>query len=153
MTAQYKALADTFISPYFVRKGSIFETEAPPGPHLVPVNAEARAAFERWYDEEIPEIDARTRLPVKASDGSIVMWKPHAKYRTAVYEPADAATVTLISEPSPSNADFLDLAQARFARAGNGELRPAADPVHAAGTTTEDGTTILVSAPKPAKGT
>lgn len=152
MTAQYKTIADCFIAPYFVKKGSIIETGASPGPHLEPMNDEARSAFEAWYDEEIPEIDVKTKLPAKNVDGSLVMWKPHANYRTAVYMPTEAATVKLISEPAADDmTGTLDLASARFSQPGNGELRPAPDPVYAATPRGEDGTVILPAPiPKPA---
>ena len=146
-TPRYKALSDLFIAPYLVRKGSVFETASSPSHHMEPLNDEARAAMEVWYEEEIPEIDSKTGLPVRDPvSGEISMIKPHRKFRTVVYTPAEAAAVTLIAAPAADDmTGLLDLGTAKFARPGDGELRPAPDPVHAP--VGEDGTRIIAPVP------
>ena len=42
---------------WLLEKGSVIEMEGSPGPHLLPMNEEAKAAFEDWYKEEHPVFD------------------------------------------------------------------------------------------------
>ena len=145
----YKALGELFIAPHIVKKGAIFSSKASPAECWEPLNHPAWELKEAWFEEERPEIDAKTMLPVKLPDGTISMWKPHAKYRTAIWEQAEPAEVTLIMAPPPDDmTGTLDLAQARYAPGSSGELRPAPDPVYSSlPQVGENGEVILPASP------
>ena len=126
MTAQYRVLTDTFIAPYYVRKGSTIATASKPGPHLEPLNDEAREAFELWYDKSA--INKRTGDPIMVANasGELVqkMCKPHAKYRQTTYEEPARVGRTISTPAADDMTGTLDLAAARFSKAEVGELRP-----------------------------
>lgn len=148
----YKAISALFIAPYIVAKGSVFSSPASPSESWEPLNGPAWERKEAWFEEEIPEIDAKTRLPVKLADNSISMWKPHVKYRQAVYVEAEAATVTLLAEPPRDDmTGTLNLAEARYSKGTSGELMPAPDPVFTSMPQLGEDGSVILPASTPAK--
>ena len=106
MVARYEALAPTFVEPENLRPGSVFETTAPPSPDWRPLNEEADAAFEAWYDEEIPLRDKEGEFVYEMDEnGKRVqkMHKPHAQYRRPAYSAADRHSLHIIEGPPPGS--------------------------------------------------
>lgn len=123
MVARYKCLTETFIAPFLIAKGSVIETTSAPGPHLLPLNKEAEDAFERWYEEEHPELN-------KSGEPTGRMVKPHAKHRTVKYEKADAATVRLVAAPPKDSLEgTFDLGTAMLMQPSQ-QLVPEPDPIY-----------------------
>ena len=117
---QYKALDTVFIAPHIVAKGSIFATDSSPSNAWQPLNPEAEAAFERWYEEEAPVYD---------EEGKQRTYKPHAKFRTVAYEEAEAATVQILAAPDKDDmTGTLNMAELQLKQPT--AERPPADPIH-----------------------
>ena len=155
MGAKYLTLAPLFIAPYHVPKGAKIETDSPPNDSLHPLNAEAEAAMEAWYNEEWPELDPKTKAPILRADGTPATFKPHIKFKPmgASAPAGEAPTVRMIEAPRPDDlSGTLDLATARYAPGSNGELRPAPDPVFAQAAAGEDGSIIELPPTSTAKG-
>lgn len=93
MAPRYKVLEQSFFAPNLVEAGSIIETQATPGPHLYPLNDEARERFEAWLTEEYDEIDPTTRKPTGKK------LRPHERYRRVEYTAGSQDTAELIAEP------------------------------------------------------
>jgi len=104
-TPQYRLLAPAFFAPDLLEPGTIIATEAPPGPHLEPWNEAAKARFEVWLNEEVDEIDPRTK------DKTGKKLKPHAIYRRVDYVAADQQTATVIAPPEPADVMGSTLAE------------------------------------------
>ncbi len=102
---QYRVLEPAFFAPDLIEPGSIIATNAPPGPHLEPWNAAAKAAMEAWLTEEYDEIDPKTKLKTGAKV------RPHEKYRRAEYVATAQQTAEVISPPEPNDAMGQTLAQ------------------------------------------
>jgi hypothetical protein len=158
MTARYEILQRTFIAPYMLEKGSIIEYKGTPGPHLFPLNAEASDAFERWYEEEHPQLD-KDGEPIFFLDENGArtqkMWKPHAAYRRHEYEANPQAEFEFISGPPKAEAPSLEqtiggigLKQATL------DLRPPPDHVRVAEPEFDlgdDAPVVIAAAPSPKK--
>lgn len=129
-TPQYQVRDRCFIEPYLLHPGSIIETEGPPGPHLVPLNEEARAKFEAWLTEEIPERDDNGKL-VKNTDGSQRMYAPREKFRFALPKdgPTEApAEMTIISGPPKIGVGVENTLAGKHLQRKLGEMRPPPAP-------------------------
>ena len=125
---QYKALDTVFIAPHIVAKGSIFATDSSPSNAWQPLNPEAEAAFERWYEEEAPMLNSRGD-PVYDEEGKQRTYKPHAKFRTVAYEEAEAATVQILAAPDKDDmTGTLNMAELQLKQPT--AERPPADPIH-----------------------
>ena len=90
---EYETLADMFVQPDLIRKGSVIRTFASPGPHLAPLNAAADAAFEKWYNEEAFEVDDHGKKTGRK-------FKHHEQFRTVKYKGADLAAVEVLTAPT-----------------------------------------------------
>lgn len=115
---QYFVKATTFIAPWRLQKGSVIETEMEPGPHLEPMNNEARAKMESFYLKEVDYIDDKG-LPQKI--------KPNFNKRPVTLEERAAAQVRLVSLPQqPQNSALQSLAEAQLRPATEYTLPPPA---------------------------
>ena len=116
---KYRCLQDTFIAPFMFYKGSVIESAAPPGNHLQPLNAEAKARMEDWYNEEHEEVNERT------GEKTGKMFKPHWKFRPAVYVPGAQASAKLLKAPAKDDmTGVLNLATAQMSQQLNTDQRP-----------------------------
>ncbi len=102
---QYRVLEPSFFAPDLIEPGSIIATDAPPGPHLEPWNAAAKARMEEWLTEEHDELDPKTKVKTGAKV------RPHEKYRRVEYTAGTQQTAELISPPEPSEAMGQTLAE------------------------------------------
>lgn len=106
MVARYEVLSRVFIEPYLLEKGSVIDYGGPVGPHLYPLNDEAVAAFQVWYEEEHELLDKEGE-PIFFLDEDGVrkqkMYKPHAVFRRVDYKPAEKEQFTLVAAPPEPN--------------------------------------------------
>lgn len=129
-TPQYQVRDRCFIEPYLLHPGSIIETEGPPGPHLVPLNDEAKAKFEAWLTEEMPERDENGKL-MKNADGTQRMYRPREKFRFAMPSATPAeppAEMRLISGPPKMVVGVEDTLAGKHLKRKLGEMRPPPAP-------------------------
>jgi hypothetical protein len=115
---EYRVLEDSFYEPNHVLKGSIIRTTSAPGPHLQPLNAEAEARMEEWYDEEFDELDPKTQRPT----GKKIT--PHARYRIGVSVKGEKHETTLVSGPPKDAPGSLSLAESMQTQRPNTDQRP-----------------------------
>lgn len=153
MAPRYKVLADTFIEPVYIRSGSIIETPVTPGNHLQPLNEEAKAQMEVWYNEDAPEVDEKGTKTGK-------MYKPHMKFRNEVFEPGKPQTAVLLAGP-PKDLEvpgMMSLGEANITVSSRvTDQRPGPldqyknleNPLLESPGTLEDGTKVVHSAPAP----
>jgi hypothetical protein len=140
MTAQYRLGLQTFIAPFMLAPGTVIETDAEPGLHWEPLNAEAKSAKEALFDKEVDVVDPGTGKVVKKK---INETKRHL-YEGGTPEGVDRAEIRIVSEPPPEQATGLSLAEAQNVRGtpdlvpdGRGQLRPAtANPTPTSGPVT-----------------
>lgn len=99
----------TFIAPENVPAGSVIETDAPPGPHLEPLNEAAELRMEEWYSEAFPAKDEKGKLLRGQFE------YPHAKYRVVAYSPGDQQTARIISGPPKDEGTTNPLSLAEIA--------------------------------------
>lgn len=137
---RYEVLTRTFIEPEMLAKGCIIEFEGAPGPHLFPLNEEAKARMESWYDEEYPFFDSEGE-PVfymnEAGERVQKMYHPHAQYRRVEAPKIERARFNLVEgPPGPRQEDLnhtlagLGLKQATpDVRPGPDRMRSDPDPV------------------------
>lgn len=116
MAPRYKVLEQCFFAPNLVEAGSIIETEATPGPHMAPLNAEAEARYEAWLTEEVDELDPKTRVPT----GKKI--RPHERYRRVAYVGAQQDTAEIISGPKKEDVVGQSLHEINLKR--NTDQRP-----------------------------
>jgi hypothetical protein len=98
-TPRYLVLTPTFIQPEPLLAGDIIATDSTPGEHLKPLNKEAKAKMEAWYEEELTYTvyDKDTGLPSQHK-----CW-PHRKYRIQTSEPGQAQTVQVLKRAKTLN--------------------------------------------------
>lgn len=144
---QYRVIEPCFIAPHLLHPGSIIETNGSPGPHLVPLNAEAKSAWDAWLHEEVDEVDDKGK-----KTGAKI--QPHLRYQ--VFTPNDeakpeAATVHIVSHPPKDQAGSLDISfAAAQLRQPTADVRPPAAPFSELPETDLLGETkIIAAAPKP----
>lgn len=86
--------------------GAIIDFEGSPGPHLYPLNPEARARMEEWYlewyefDQSLPD---GTKIKVRH--------QPHLQFRQMHSEPATVHQPVVISSSSPRSPKGQSLAE------------------------------------------
>lgn len=154
MTAQYRVLQKSFIAPHMLAAGSIIETDAVPGDHWEPLNAEAEAAMEEWYNWEVPGIDLDGKSTGKMVKPNMAK-KPaplgEALARPSVVLISDAPldTTRIVGIAEASNLPFEDDLVARGKMLG--DTRPADAPLVASGETSFDGGTKVIAAVEPPK--
>lgn len=127
---QYTVREKCFIEPYLLHPGSVIETFGSPGPHLMPMNAPAEAAMEKWYTEEIQERGDDGKL-VKNADGTPHMIRPHEKWRFLAPKtgPADEPmSVNIISGPPKVNVGVENTLAGKHLKRALGEMRPPPAP-------------------------
>jgi hypothetical protein len=82
-TPMYLVLADIFAAPEMIKTGSIIRTNAAPGDHLKPLNAEAEARMEEWYQEVVEytetTFDDTTGAPIQ----KLRKIQPHLRFKLA----------------------------------------------------------------------
>jgi len=129
-TPQYQVRDRCFIEPTLLHPGSIIETEGPPGPHLIPLNDEAREKFEAWLSEELPERDENGKL-MKNADGTQRMHRPREKFRFALPSATPAeepASMTIISGPPKMVVGVENTLAGKHLQRKLGEMRPPPAP-------------------------
>ena len=109
-TPQYTVLdkAGTFIGSTLIPAGSVIETDGPPGPHLDPLNDEAKARMQTWYDEEYPLYDDKFKRVVV--DGEPQFFQPHKEFEIRRYASGEAQTATVLAPP-PRDMKLLSLSE------------------------------------------
>lgn len=124
----YRVVTPCFLEPFHFMDnnpagnsvGATIEWEGPPGPHLEPLNAEARERFEEWYDQAYPAKDEKG----KVIPGQFEY--PHQKYRTVEYSPGERNPVRIM-EAAPRNdpgENPLSLAQLQLRQMPDTDQRP-----------------------------
>lgn len=156
-TPEYRTLEATFIAPHYIHAGSVIRTEGPPGPHLQPLNEEARSRMEEWLKEPHPEKDDKGKLTGQTHT-------PHEQYRRPDYVEADTHTVEIVSGPPKDQPGSLDTSLAAAANLRpSTDQRPGPAPVFAdgssagvpppSGAVADNGAVIVEAAPPPAPAT
>lgn len=134
---RYRVTRKCFIAPYLVEKGSVIETDGPGAAYLEPLNAEAEAKMEAWYNKEYPVANALGEIT-----GS---YKPNLAKRPATMAQEVTQSVRLVSNPPVKDPKAL-IAASELQRplqpdlVAMGESEPAPQP-------TDDGTLIVSAAP------
>ena len=145
-----------FIEPEMVYKGSIIRTNMKPGPHLLPRNAEAEAAFDAWIKEfETIKLDPLTGEKMVDKEGKPLMHFPRERYRRREHVPGERHDMELVRPPAPPSQDSAaSIAAVQFSKptewarpAGEGTSEPTPEPAE----TVHGGEVALVkAAPAPA---
>lgn len=115
---RYKVIEKAFFAPNLVEVGSIIETEAPPGPHLVPLNKAAAKRMEAWYTMEVDEVDPKTKLKTGAKV------RPNERFRRQSYVPAEQQTAEVLAGPTKEDVTGQSLSEIMAARKST-DQRPA----------------------------
>jgi hypothetical protein len=130
----YEVLSRTYIEPVLLEKGAVIEYMGSPGPHLFPLNALAKAAFEEWYQEEHPLLD-KDGEPIlyinEKGERVLKMYKPHLAFRRTEYVPAEKARFNLVSPPKPPSTPELNHTLGGLGiKTPTPDLRPGPDRPH-----------------------
>lgn len=111
---EYRVLSRAFFEPHTVEPGAKIRWQGAPGPHLEPLNQAARDAMEKWFNEEVDELDPRTGDPTGKK------FKPRAgnKFIRTESDSAPVAPVELLSSPDADDdtANIQTLAEIQTAR-------------------------------------
>lgn len=148
---QYTVRERCFIEPYLLHPGSVIETFGPPGPHLIPMNASAKAAMEAWYVEEVQEKAADGKM-VKNADGTPHMIRPHEQWRFLAPKEGPAEErqgVTIISGPPKPNVGVENTLAGKHLQRKLGEMRPPPAPFSEVQSLDTGSVTITHAAPRP----
>lgn len=124
-TPLYRVLTQSFFAPDTVEPGTVIGFTGTPGAHLEPLNDAARARMEDWYNEEVDELDPRTRDPTGRK------LKPHAKFRFGgAQAPSVEPVMSVVSLPAPDAEEnkIQTLAQMAAAKKAT-DQRPPPTPV------------------------
>jgi hypothetical protein len=91
-----------------ILRGAIIDYAGPPGPHLYPLNDEARARMEDWYQEWF---EHRQDNP----DGTTTMVRlqPHMKFRQIYSAPGEQHTLTVVA-PAQTKPQGPSLAESQI---------------------------------------
>jgi hypothetical protein len=149
MAPRYELTEKTFLAPHLLHPGSVIESSAEPGRYWKPLNDEARAAKEAWYDKDFDVEEG----------GKIVKKKLNAIHRASngALLP-DSSDTVIISEAADNGGEkLMSLAEANISRGvqaesidrvtGKAKLNiPTADPA-----TFDETTAVLSAAPAPKK--
>jgi len=113
-----------FAAPNLIPIGSIVRTDAPFGPHFVPLNEAAKAKMQAWLDEEHPAADKEGR-PLFNADGTAKKWRPHRQTQFGGGAPTPAFSVEVVSAPSKTDGPKLEtLAEIQAKGAAPTDQRP-----------------------------
>lgn len=144
-TPRYKVLQTTFVAPHTLGPGSIIEMEGMPGDHLEPLNAEAEAKMEEWYNLEYDEVSDKGEKTGKKV-------KPNWQKKPSVRELVEAPSVKVLASPKPESERVLTLAEVM---AGHGrttdptDQRPGPAIIPESEAFDEDGPKVLAAVPPP----
>ena len=144
-TPRYRVARKTFIEPWIVQPESVIETNGPAGDHLIPLNDEAKAKMEEFYE---------TKVDIKDEDGKVIrtVYPNRSKRPFDPGAPGVHHEVTLISDPPPDDTKFVESpTQERItSNPTAGPLMPAEpySPLKAPAEPTADGTNIISAAPE-----
>lgn len=128
---EYRVTERCFIAPHTLLPGAVIRTDMEPsGRYLEPLNAEAEAKMEKWYNKEYVTRDEKGNERVHKPN---LLLRPFTRQEKA----ESRATVELVSNPPPDNTPVMGLAEANLARA-----EPALVP-------TGDGETSRLNIPQP----
>ncbi|MDA4133912.1 MAG: hypothetical protein OK454_12440 [Thaumarchaeota archaeon] len=130
----YEVLSRTYIEPVLLEKGAIIEYVGSPGPHLFPLNALAKAAFEDWYNEEhvLNDKDGEPILYINEKGERVLkMYKPHLAFRRTEYVPAEKARFNLVAPPpAPTTPELNHTLGGLGIKTATPDLRPGPDRPH-----------------------
>lgn len=117
MPAQYQLKEKAFFAPNLLPAGTVITYDGSPGHHLDPLNEEAVARMEAWYEEEMPELNEkgeRTGRKVKL----------HAMHRFAPQDAPEVFGVTVDALPVEENEKVMSLAEIITAGKASTNQRP-----------------------------
>lgn len=122
---QYLVREPFFMEPWLLKPGHKIEFEGSPGPHLTPLNQSAHDAMEKWYMEEVDEVDDHGK-----KTGSKIT--PHEQWRfltpKASAEISDRPRGTILSEPPRSITGVENTLAGASMQRKLGEMRPPPAP-------------------------
>lgn len=101
---QYELLADHFFEPEVVGKGSVIEYDGIPNNLMKPLNKEAEAALEEWYNERFPLLDDKTGKQVVDIKGDKQWHQPRLELKPREAAAAGRAPgIRVVSTPKPAD--------------------------------------------------
>jgi hypothetical protein len=114
---RYQTLEEIPTPQGILLPGAIIDFEGSPGPHLYPMNAEARQRLEDWYQEWYEYDQA---LP----DGSKVKVRhqPHLQFQQRYQEPSVQHPISVVSAPaslSPKGQSLAEVSAPGMGRSSN----------------------------------
>jgi hypothetical protein len=101
---QYELLADHFFEPEVVGKGSIIEYDGVPNNLMKPLNKEAEAKLEEWYNEIFPLLDEKTGKHVVDHKGEKQYHQPRLELKPREASAAGKAPgIRVVAHPKPAD--------------------------------------------------
>lgn len=119
-----------FAAPDLIPAGSRVKTDAPFGPHFVPLNEAAKRKMQEWLDQEYQAADKEGR-PLFKADGTPQMYKPHRQTQFGSGPASEPFSVQVVSTPSKLDGPKLQTLaeiQAQGPGGGSTDQRPGPAP-------------------------
>lgn len=107
----------TFIGDVLHRQGSVIATDSSPGPHLKPLNKEAKARMEAWYEESVEYTTYK-----ESGEPEMKLAYPHRRFRIKENAPGVQASADLIRGPRRDDPGGLSLGETLVGK--NTDQRP-----------------------------